>query len=199
MSDIDTRNQIITEAKSVFARYGYKRANLEDIASRLGKGKSFIYYYFKNKEEIYTSVIKKETDRLLQELSNTAETDEGIRVKLKNFILVKAEILKEEVNYSRIINEGNSAEKAVYEKLIEDFDKKEFDIICSIFKSGIDSGELKKIDPQWIAGSFLTAMKGFESQQLIDDSLEEINSRAEALIELIFFGIASDEVRKKSI
>ena len=198
MSDIDTRDQIIREAESVFARYGYKRANLEDIASRLGKGKSFIYYYFKNKEEIYTSVIKKETERLLKKLSNTAETNEGIRVKLKNFILVKAELLKEEVNYSRIIKEGYSADKDVYEKVKKDFDKKEFRIICNIFKSGIESGELKKLDPKLIAKSFLTAMKGFENHQMIDDSLEEIDSLAEALIELIFFGIASDAVREKN-
>ncbi len=71
-------------------KYGYKRANLEDIASRMGKGKSFIYYYFKNKEEIFQAVIQKEIDRLLSELSSTAETDKEIRIKLKNFILVKS-------------------------------------------------------------------------------------------------------------
>ena len=198
MSDVDTREQIITEAESVFARYGYKRANLEDIASRLGKGKSFIYYYFKNKEEIFSAVIQKEIDRLVSELSNTAETDDGIRIKLKNFILVKAKILKEELNYSRILKEGFSAEKAVFEKLKNDFDKKEFEIACSIFRSGIESGELKKLDPEWSADAFLTAKKGFENQQMIKDSLEDIEKRAEALIDLIFFGIASDAVRNSS-
>ncbi len=42
-----------------------------------------------------------------------------------------------------------------------DFEKKEFEIVCSIFKDGIESGELINLDPEWMADSFLTAKKRF--------------------------------------
>ncbi len=192
MTDQDTRTKIINEAEYIFAKYGYRRANLEDIASRLGKGKSFIYYYFKNKEEMFAAVLQKESDRLINELANAAKSNGNIIDKLKKFILVKAKILREVVNYTRIVKEEYFTEKVVFENLRTDLEKKELDIACRIFKSGIDSGELRKLDPVWTAESFLTAMKGFEFPLLTRDSFEDIEKRADALLDLLYFGLVSE-------
>ncbi len=199
MSDTETREKIICEAEDVFAKYGYRRANLEDIASRLGKGKSFIYYYFRNKEEIFSAVLRKEADRLISELSGTADSSKDTRKKLRDFIIIKAKILREVVNYSRMIKEEYLKEKVLFENLRSDLEKKEFEIVCTIFNSGIESGELRKLDPGWTAESFLTAMKGFEFPLMTKDSFENVEKRADKLLDLIFYGIASEDARKKII
>ena len=196
MSDSDIRIKIIDEAESIFAKYGYKRANLEDIASRMGKGKSFIYYYFKNKEEIFSEVLKKEADCLITELSAAADSNESTRKKLNSFILVKAKILREVINYSRIVKEEYFTEKSPFIDLRTELEKKELDIACRIFKSGIESGELRTLDPEWTAESFLSAMKGFEFPLLSRDSFEDIEKRADALLDLLFNGIASEKSRE---
>ena len=197
MKDQDTRTKIINEAEYIFAKYGYRRANLDDIASRLGKGKSFIYYYFRNKEEMFAAVLQKESERLINELANAAKTDGNIIDKLKKFILIKAKILREVVNYTRIVKEEYFTEKVVFENLRTDLEKKELDIACRIFKSGIDSGELRKLDPVWTAESFLTAMKGFEFPLLTRDSFEDIEKRADALLDLLYFGLVSEQTEQK--
>ena len=43
---------ILQEAQKLFALYGYRKTTLEDIAIKLHKGKSSLYYYFKNKERL---------------------------------------------------------------------------------------------------------------------------------------------------
>ena len=193
MSDADIKVRIIEEAETVFAKYGYKKANLEDIAARLDKGKSFIYYYFKNKEEIFAAVLKKESDKLVKELTNTAEAEGSTRKKLHNFILAKARIIREVVNFSRILKEEYFTEKVVFENLRTDLEKEEFAIVCRIFKSGVESRELKNLDPEWTAETFLTAMKGFEFPLLTRDSYEDIEKRSDVLLELLFYGIAADK------
>lgn len=54
------RDQIIDASIKVFAAKGYAGANVADIAKEAGIGKGTLYLYFKNKEDIFNSIL---TDR----------------------------------------------------------------------------------------------------------------------------------------
>jgi AcrR family transcriptional regulator len=41
----------------IFAKFGYKKTTVEDIASKLGTTKGNIYFYVKNKEDLYHKTI----------------------------------------------------------------------------------------------------------------------------------------------
>ncbi len=58
------RTAILDASRDLFARFGYKKTTMEDIAMALRKGKSSLYYYFKNKEEIFQAVIELESELL---------------------------------------------------------------------------------------------------------------------------------------
>lgn len=47
------KNQIIEAAKTVFKTHGYNKANMGLIAEASGKGRSTLYYYYKNKEDVF--------------------------------------------------------------------------------------------------------------------------------------------------
>jgi len=51
------RRQIIRAAEKVFAEKGYHKANIADIARELKIGHGTFYRYFKNKREIFESVV----------------------------------------------------------------------------------------------------------------------------------------------
>lgn len=54
----NTREQIRTIALELFARRGYAGTSLREIAERLGVTKAAVYYHFRTKEEILTSLIE---------------------------------------------------------------------------------------------------------------------------------------------
>jgi AcrR family transcriptional regulator len=60
--------KIVGIASTVFSRFGFKKATMDDIARAAGMGKSSIYYYFKSKEDIFEAVVKKEAHALSLEL-----------------------------------------------------------------------------------------------------------------------------------
>jgi len=62
------KQRIITVAKSCFTQYGYDKTTLDDIGKKLGLNKSSLYYYFKNKEEIFTEVVVQEADLIVRDL-----------------------------------------------------------------------------------------------------------------------------------
>ena len=49
----DKQLQIINAATEVFAKYDYKHASTDLIASKAGISKGLLFYYFHNKKELY--------------------------------------------------------------------------------------------------------------------------------------------------
>ena len=45
--------EVLNGAKQLMQQYGLKKTTMEDIAKSVGKSKSTLYYYFKDKEEIF--------------------------------------------------------------------------------------------------------------------------------------------------
>ena len=67
-------NLILDASVEVFARLGYHAARLEDIADAAGFSKTALYYYFKDKEEIFLNLCLREHEKLLEEVrKNTAD------------------------------------------------------------------------------------------------------------------------------
>jgi len=54
----DTRARIQSVALELFAEQGYDKTSLREIAERLGVTKAALYYHFKSKEDIVTSLVE---------------------------------------------------------------------------------------------------------------------------------------------
>ena len=60
----DTREKIQEVALELFGEQGYDKTSLREIAERLGVTKAALYYHFKTKEEIITSLMQAAGERL---------------------------------------------------------------------------------------------------------------------------------------
>lgn len=99
------RNAILEAARDLFARYGFKKTTMEDIAMALRKGKSSLYYYFKNKEEIFQAVIGLESEILFTKLNDVVKSEGNAQVKLRNYVIVRMETISELLNYQKVLKE----------------------------------------------------------------------------------------------
>lgn len=51
-------DQIADAALRLFARYGYKRSSMDDIAKEAGLSKATLYFHFKGKDDIFRTMMK---------------------------------------------------------------------------------------------------------------------------------------------
>jgi len=76
------KSKILTAARSVFLRYGYKRVSMNDIAEAAGVSRPALYVLFKNKEEIFVGVFLQWVDEAVgaiqKEISTVATPEEKI-------------------------------------------------------------------------------------------------------------------------
>lgn len=64
----DKRAAIINAAFRVFSQNGYKKSPMNEIAEEAGISKSLLFYYFKNKKELYLFLVKYSADVTRQEM-----------------------------------------------------------------------------------------------------------------------------------
>ena len=62
----EKRHQILNAALNCFARYGFNKTTLDDIATAIGMNKASLYYYYENKEAIFGEVLQEEANRFIQ-------------------------------------------------------------------------------------------------------------------------------------
>jgi AcrR family transcriptional regulator len=55
--------RIFDAALKLFAQYGYRKTTLEDVAGELGMTPGNIYFYVKNKKELYEKTVRSALDR----------------------------------------------------------------------------------------------------------------------------------------
>jgi len=70
MSEVK-KNKILTAARSVFLRYGFRRVTMNDIAEAAGVSRPALYLLFKSKEDIFIGVYLQFVDETLAEIDRT--------------------------------------------------------------------------------------------------------------------------------
>jgi AcrR family transcriptional regulator len=75
-----TRDLLLSAAERVFARVGYEKAQVEEIAAAAGFSKGGLYAHFKSKEELFLALFKAKTagyQARLRHALDSAPTREG--------------------------------------------------------------------------------------------------------------------------
>lgn len=62
------REQILDGAKRVFMKLGFSAASMNDVTREAGVSKGTIYVYFKNKEDLFGSLIERERTRIAESM-----------------------------------------------------------------------------------------------------------------------------------
>jgi AcrR family transcriptional regulator len=69
-----TRNLLLSAAEQVFARVGYEKAQVEEIAEAAGFSKGALYAHFKSKEELFLGLYETKTAGSLAKLRHTLDS-----------------------------------------------------------------------------------------------------------------------------
>ena len=91
----DTREHILKVAMHIFSKFGFQKTTVDEIAKAAHKAKGSVYYYFRNKEELFQNVVEKEFSTLQRELIRAVQEGETGKMKLTNYIIIRMKVLGE--------------------------------------------------------------------------------------------------------
>jgi AcrR family transcriptional regulator len=186
----EMRNTIICKAGELFGRYRYKKTTMDDIADALQKGKSSIYYYFQNKEDIFRAVIEKEAMEAKSALRKSMEKEPTPKDKLRVYLLERTKEFMQKANYYQALHSDYLTNLPFVEHLREKYDKDELQVIQQILDEGVEAGQFDVDDTYLTALIIVNTLKGIEIFFILDKlDISEYSGYLNRLTDILLYGI----------
>jgi AcrR family transcriptional regulator len=180
----ESKSNILSAACNVFAERGYEKASIREVAKRAGISIGGIYIYFKNKEELYTGLMREQMDAFSDHTGSLREQEPLAALKsvIDSYMEYAAQRTK---MLSTNIKEYDLALKKPLKKAFFKFQKQ---LIKDILQRGMKEGTFKKIDCNETADIVLFSIRGAMLSYLSGE-IRTLKKHGEALYEMILHGI----------
>jgi AcrR family transcriptional regulator len=185
----DVKNRIIERAREIFAKFGFKKTTMNEIAGSMFKTKGSIYYYYKSKEEIFEAIVEKEWNILQGELHKAVRMEEKPQKQMRAYVLTRARFMQNLANFYAALREDYLKNYAFIEKLREKEIQTEREMIKGLLEEGIRKGVFVMNDVALASLAIVTALKGLEFTWATEKNLPEIEKDTDILLEILFNGL----------
>ena len=185
----DVKALIIDKAQTVFARYGFRKTTMDEIAHAAHKGKSTLYHYFQSKEDIFRAVIEKEVKELKEEIRQAIAMEATPRKKLRAYILTRMHAMKRLANLYEAFKEEYLENYGFIERIRVSYDEYERIMISGILKEGVKREEFVIEDIELMSYVIVVATKGLEYPWAIEQNTTKIEENIETLLHVFFYGL----------
>lgn len=142
------REQLIDIAAKMFDSKGYAQTGIGDIAHAMGLGRSAVYHYFRNKEEILAALVEAEAltpshqlQHLIEDTSLTAT--ERLRRAITEGIIRRLSSGSRFILFLRLEAQIPAHMSAMYNKSRRQI----YDFYVRCISDGINAGEFRDVDP----------------------------------------------------
>jgi len=83
----DKRESILEAAASLFLKEGFFKVTMDMVAEKAGVAKGTLYLYFKNKDELFASVIQSRVQRIVEEARGVVDTSRSLDELIDNLFV----------------------------------------------------------------------------------------------------------------
>ena len=187
-----THSEVVQVARKLFQQYGLVKTTMEDIARKTGRGKSTLYYYFKNKDEVFDAVVRQEIEEALSNIEAATNACATATEKMSVFIHTTTETLKSKANLYEIAKGELRGTPRLAASLKTNLDNREILLVKSIILYGVETGEFKPgIAPQADIFSFLmvSTLRSLSLEILTSDNTYDLDISFNILTEVLLHGI----------
>lgn len=190
--DEQIKSSIIKAAENLFQKYGIKKTTMEDIAKEARKGKSTLYYYFKNKEEIFDAVLIKEMNEIFQVVKDAVSVENDFEGKMRAYVITDLREIKKRVNLYSIVKSEITYDEHFIKKFRESFDTRDINFITEIIKFGVKNKELRNLtldEIKTLSHIILIAFRSIELDLFIEHKFLSDDEKIDSLLNILYYGI----------
>lgn len=193
----DTRERIMEASLELFARYGFKKTTVDDIARESGVGKGTVYLYFSSKEEIALEVMRDQNRQIHDKLRGLASGKGDPLGKLSSMLVLRVmERFDRIQNYVDSIDDFMGRARGAYEALRKRVETEEAEIFAEVLIEGKLRGAMEVEEPFQAAEAMIAATNGLMPTVLSRKDLAnrgEVERLAKRVARLLLYGVAAKQ------
>lgn len=196
-----TRNKFLQVASFLFSRFGFRKTSMDEIARKARKAKGSLYYYFANKEELFTEILKKELNDLknLFYVCSKNSTLSPLE-QLKSYLLQRMEYIISTVSYQEAIRADFYERLDFVDLLREEFNKWEETMIYDLLEKIFRENQLKhSFSVNHITKAIMFLLKSVELFLILQPKNSNNHISFQNILNLCFDGLTKQNQEKTCI
>jgi AcrR family transcriptional regulator len=191
----DKRERILKAALALFVRRGFDATTMDEVAGKAQIAKGTLYLHFKDKADLYASLLEEKIDALNQALNGIAVSDATPTAKLETIIRRNLEFIAHEYSGAEFFHHtqvGHNPEvlKLIKTRITPKMEKL-LTVIAGVVKQGIDAREFRKVDPFNVAVRVFGLVNINLMRRALDPEPMDPAKEAAALRDFVFHGIST--------
>ena len=183
------KETILASAEQLIAQFGFRKTTMEEIATVARMAKSTIYYYFKSKDEIFSEIIRKDSNEFRKKLIEAISETDTSQEKILHYVEARMQHLKELSIYFTTLNDEFLDHYFFVEEARKNFYEFEKRMLNTMLEEGVYQNCFQINDIDVATKMISNAIKGLEYSLLVRDSENDIEIESEQMMKIIFEGI----------
>jgi AcrR family transcriptional regulator len=199
-SKIEQKLALILEASKIcFSKYGYEKTTLDDIGKLAKLNKASLYYYFKNKEDIFIQVVLLEANNFIENLKKQVFDIDEISDKIVLYLSERTKYYYDTLTLNQLSLMQVQEIQPKFDELYKRIETTEATFIQNILEEGISTHKLAKHETQMLSETLLiianaikhdTYLKSGGIVAQINIDYTEAQLKIKNIINLIFKGLS---------
>jgi AcrR family transcriptional regulator len=172
----ELKEKIMQSAMENFAKNGFDRTRMEDIATAASLAKGTLYLYFKNKEDLFYAICDHNLEELRNQLSRLFNRKENIMLDAERFYneYRKGSLGSDSIRFEMI---ALSTRSPKLRKILAENQSKVYQVVKEFLKTQIEKGFLREdINIDIIASAVIALYNGLAVNKLL---LQTSNSESQ--------------------
>lgn len=145
------RQEILKAAAAVFAKQGFQKTLMEDVAGQAGIGKGTIYRYFSSKEDLYFSILDQAISDLTDCLSRDVRKSVAPEAKLRKMVSDMTDLLMTNRSLMILLHEIEGSKLKTRRAHFKRSNDRIDELLAGVIADGIRQKYFKKGDPRFLA------------------------------------------------
>lgn len=192
---------ILKVAESLFAEQGFSATRMEDIARLAEFGVGSLYKFFKNKEDLYSELLRQKADVIEPLVTDTMATGEGPVEKLRRYFEARIQMYWDHPQFFRLyyrdLAGGFADPTSGLTPDVQERYRRHLGHVERLFAEGIGDGLIRKASPQLLTVLSEGALRSYV-QELIRRGTRIRDEEEERLvIEVFLRGIVRNGDRSR--
>ena len=183
--------QIIEAAITVFAKHGFAKARMEDVAEEAGLSKALLYRYFKNKDALIEAIMEEMLNRELEDILALLENNDPVPDRLLELNQIFVRDWQKLKSFLPLLLEfyANAHRHAAVSEAFKQSYAEIRALLAKLFREGVERGELRLDDPEEAAITLLAIYEGLMTLCVIDPDMVQWERQSESAIRMLIQGM----------
>lgn len=166
LREINRHTEIFDAAQRCFARHGFAKTTMDDIAKAVGMKAGSLYHYYDSKEMMFRDVLTHEADQMLQWLRQVVAKNKSVGRKVLSYMSGRLEHFRKLANLFDVSIKVLAEVRPLLDEIYNDIMEREIAFLAGILQQGIDEGQIRSCNTTRVADAILTISESLKFRNI---------------------------------